>query len=97
MFKYTIFALLCMAATAHASVRVYKSVGADGKIAYSDHPSDQGAASVSIIKADIVQALPVADSGARKVCNKMVEVLVGPTGDILRVLPAKQGFATHIK
>jgi hypothetical protein len=99
---------------------VYKSVGADGKVMYSDHPSDQSNVSVSIIKADIVQSVPMAagdesaapgashtvslaaagiDAGSKdgahgsaapkKVCDKMINVVVGANGEILRILPSK--------
>lgn len=62
MSKCALFALLCMAAAGSASANVFKFVGADGKVTYSDHPSDKSGVTVSIIKADIVQAVPVATS-----------------------------------
>lgn len=60
MSKCALFALLCMAAAGTASANVFKFVGADGKVSYSDHPSDKADVTVSIIKADIVQPAPVA-------------------------------------
>lgn len=60
MSKCALFALLCMAVAGSASAHVFKFVGPDGKVTYSDHPSDKPDATVSIIKADIVQAFPVA-------------------------------------
>ena len=120
MSKYVLFALFCMAAAGSASAQVYKSVGADGKVMYSDHPSDNDNVSVSVIKADVVQAVakPAAETaltpaalrlavlaalaadaapkaGARsasapkQVCDKMVTVVLGRNGDILKTLPAK--------
>lgn len=55
--KFVLFALLCMAAAGSASAQVYKSVAADGKVVYSDRPSDTLSSSVSIIKADLVQTV----------------------------------------
>lgn len=60
MSKFVFFALLCMASLGSASAHVYKSIGADGKVTYSDHPGDKPAASVSIIKAAIVQPVVAA-------------------------------------
>ena len=67
MSKCALLALLCMAAAASASATVFKSVGADGKVTYSDHPTNKADVTVSIIKADLVQAVPVET-------NKPVEV-----------------------
>jgi hypothetical protein len=64
MSKYALFALFCMAAAGGASANVFKSVGSDGKVTYSDRPTDKSDVKVSIIKADIVQAIPVAKSQA---------------------------------
>ena len=120
MSKYVLFALLCTAAAGSASAQVYKSVGADGKVMYSDHPSDNNNVSVSVIKADVVQpvARPAAETAAapatlrlallaamaadaapkdsarkvsapKQVCDKMVTVVVGRNGEILKTLPAK--------
>lgn len=55
--KFVLFALLCMAAAGSACAQVYKSVGADGKVAYSDRPSDTVSSAISIIKADLVQTV----------------------------------------
>lgn len=60
MSKCALFALLCMAVAGSASAHVFKVVGSDGKVTYSDHPSDKPNVTVSIIKADIVQAAPMA-------------------------------------
>jgi hypothetical protein len=57
---------------------VYKSVGADGKVVYSDHPSDNTNASVSVIKADVVQA----------VAKPATEAAVAPAALRLAVLAA---------
>lgn len=62
MSKYALFALLCMAAAGSSSAQVFKFVGPDGKVTYSDHPSDKANVTVSIIKADIVQTVPIATS-----------------------------------
>ena len=59
MSKCALLAMLCMAAAGSASATVFKSVGADGKVTYSDHPTNKADVTVSIIKADIVQAAPV--------------------------------------
>lgn len=64
MSKYVLFGLLCMAAAASASAHVYKSIGPDGKVTYSDHPVDKPSASVSVIKADVVHAVSVAKQAA---------------------------------
>jgi hypothetical protein len=107
------------AAAGSASAQVYKSVGADGKVIYSDHPSDKANVSVSVIKADIVQVVAAAtprtvivkDAGPslaaltaalahdaksqellrataadKKVCDKMVTVVVDRNGQIVRSL-----------
>jgi hypothetical protein len=62
MSKQVLFALLCMAAAGSACAHVFKSVGADGKVVYSDHPADNNVA-VSVIKADVVQSVPM-EAGA---------------------------------
>jgi len=61
MSKFALFAVFCMAAAGSASATVFKFVGPDGKVTYSDRPSDKSEVKVSIIKADIVQAVPVAE------------------------------------
>jgi hypothetical protein len=114
----SIIALVCMVAAGGASAQVFKSVGSDGKVSYSDHPSDKVSASVRVIKADIVQpavaAAPRADSNPRaaalaalskgvpldaaskdvlraaaadkRVCDKMVTVVVDADGQIIKSL-----------
>ena len=59
MSKCALLAMLCMAAAGSASATVFKSVGADGKVTYSDHPTNKADVTVSIIKADLVQSVPV--------------------------------------
>lgn len=130
MFKHVLFALLCMAAAGSVSAHVFKSVSADGKVMYSDHPSDNTVA-VSVIKADVVQSVPMAAAVApesalrqavlralasgtagvsdpkddahkvattKKTCDKMVDVVVGSKGELLKILPPKSflsGFKTN--
>lgn len=64
MSKYALFALFCVAAAGSASATVFKHVGSDGKVTYSDRPADKPDVKVSIIKAAIVQAVPVAKDKA---------------------------------
>jgi hypothetical protein len=129
MSKHVLFALLCMAATGSVSAHVFKSISPDGKVIYSDHPSDNNVA-VSVIKADVVQAVPMATAvapgaetalrqavlhamasgtaeskdgapkaaGAKQTCDKMVSVVVGSKGELLKILPPKSflsGFKTN--
>jgi hypothetical protein len=79
-----LFALLCMAAAGSASAHVFKSVGADGKVVYSDRPSDKVNAEVSIIKADIVQTvsspaagIPAAEQSAPRVSTLVAAAAAG--------------------
>jgi hypothetical protein len=71
MSKHVLFALLCMAAAGSASAHVFKSVSADGKVMYSDHPSDNNVA-VSVIKADVVQSVPMAPAAAEATLRQAV-------------------------
>lgn len=62
--KSLVFALLGMTVMCGASAQIYKSVGADGKVVYSDRPSDSRGASVSIIKAAVVTKIEIAPAPA---------------------------------
>jgi hypothetical protein len=64
MSKYALFALFCMACAGSASATVFKYVGSDGKVTYSDRPADKPDVKVSIIQAAIVQPVPVAKDQA---------------------------------
>lgn len=58
--KSFILAVAAMLAMGGASAQVFKSVGADGKITYSDRPSDQARGAVSVLKAPARPAAPAA-------------------------------------
>lgn len=60
--KRVFLGLAAMLAMAGASAQIYKSVGPDGKVVYSDRPSDTRAAGVSVIRAPVF--LPVSKPAA---------------------------------
>lgn len=91
MSKYVLFALLCMAFAGGASAHVYKSIGPDGKVTYSDYPSDKPSKSVSIIKADIVQPVAVAAKAAPTAAADISRVSFLTTPEESVELPGKPG------